>query len=511
MNQPFRQNLYEEFLEDIAQELDISESRYEAAERAYKSVGQWLERPDSSLRSARPVVHVQGSVALGLAVKPVTDEDHHDVDAVCELSVSKAAYTQQQLKEALGYELALYAKAQNMNEEPERRNRCWTLNYADEAQFHLDTLPAIPDGQAASQVLAKAGVSNQWASTSIAITDERHPDFRKISGNWQRSNPRGYAAWFRSRQQIAFDRLRKAMASRVLAKVENIPEYKVKTPLQAAIQILKRHRDIWGLSHPQRRPISIILTTLAAHAYQQEVTIGATLTRVLADMDRYIESRGNLPWIGNPSDPLENFADKWVYEPDRAQAFFEWLQAAREDFRTAANLSDRDVLITVLSARLGERSVRVAAKKRIAPQSVVFRISRGLRELMAAPHRTKASWPVMITGNVSIVETVVSRKGFRDKKIGSDGPVLPKDVSLRFVARSDVDGPYRVYWQVVNTGSQAQKANGLRGNFEERAPERGQLTKQESTLYSGTHSIQCFIVKNGILVAQSEPFIVNII
>ncbi len=510
MNQIFRPNLYEELLEDLAEELDISESRYEAAERAYKSVGEWLERPQSTLRHARPIIHVQGSVALGLAVKPVTDEDHHDVDAVCELTVAKHAHTQQQLKEALGHELTLYTKAYNMNEKPERRNRCWTLNYADEAQFHLDTLPAVPDAHMAYQIYAKHGISNPWASTSIAITDERHPEFRRISQNWLRSNPRGYAAWFRSRQQVAFNSRRKSMADRIHAKVEEIPDYKVKTPLQAAIQILKRHRDVWGQSHPERRPISIILTTLAAKAYQQESTIGGTIARILADMDRYIEGRGNVAWIGNPSDPLENFADKWITEPDRERAFHDWLRAAREDFSTAARLSDRDMLITIFSTRLGERSVRVAAKKRVAPYSVVTMLSRGLRDLMYAPHRAKATWPMMLTGNVKIT-AYVSRHGFREKRITNDGAVQPKNASLRFEAETNIEGAFKIYWQIVNTGAQARLANGLRGTFEELVPERGKLTKREGTLYSGTHSIQCFIVKNGFVVAQSDPFVVNII
>lgn len=78
------------------------------------------------------------------------------------------------------------------------------------------------------------------------------------------------------------------------------------------------------------------------------------------------------------------------------------------------------------------------------------------------------------------------------------------------MAKTDITGPYRVYWQVVNTGCEAIRANCLRGSFEEQPPQRGQLTRTESTLYSGSHSIECFIVKDGNLLARSEPFIVSI-
>jgi hypothetical protein len=66
-----------------------------------------------------------------------------------------------------------------------------------------------------------------------------------------------------------------------------------------------------------------------------------------------------------------------------------------------------------------------------------------------------------------------------------------------------------VYWQIVNTGQQARDARGLRGEFEE-VVVRGHLKREESTRYMGTHSIECFIVKNNYCVAKSGAFVVNI-
>lgn len=510
MNQLFRISIIEQLLEDIVAELEIPESRYEEAERAYKSVAEWLDRPESSLRGAKPKIYVHGSFALGLATKPVSEDEDYDVDAVCELLLSKAAVTQQAVKEALGNELRLYVRAKNMSEPPERRNRCWTLHYADDAQFHLDTLPAFPDADTARAAYQRLGITNPWVSTALAITDERHPQFKVLSLAWLRSNPRGFAAWFRSRMGLIFEQKRRELAARARASVEEIPEYKVKTPLQAAIQILKRHRDIWALDQPDRKPISIILTTLSGHAYQQEASISEALFRILLDMDRYIERRNGTVWIANPSDPLENFADRWRLEPDRERAFYEWLDSARQDFHRAAAMADRGQLVELLSARLGERMVRAAAAKRVATPGLLAKISRGLRELFHAPHKQEPQWPSLPMGEARIVEAVAQRDGFRPKRIHSDGPPLAKDYSLRFVAQTDVQKPYRIYWQIVNTGTDATRAGQLRGQFEERFLERGGLTKEESTLYAGIHSIQCFIIKNGYLVAQSEPFIVNI-
>lgn len=509
MSQLWRPNLLEELLEDIVEELEVPQSRYEAADRAYTSVGQWLERPESSLRTLKPVVHVQGSFALGLAIKPATDSDEYDVDAVCELLGSKGTFTQQQLKDALGRELRLYADAHNMSEKPERKNRCWALNYAEEAQFHLDALPALRDGPAAVKAYAALRLSNPYAATSIAITDERHPQFRVVTDAWQRSNPRGYADWFRSRQRVILEARRLKVAARLQAKVEQIPDYKVKTPLQTAIQILKRHRDIWCLSNVNCKPISIILTTLATHAYQQEMTTSAALARILADMDRFILRHNGHAWIANPSDPLENFADKWALDAKLEAGFHTWLTAARKDFAAAAKAGQEE-LIQLLAKSLGDRVVRVAAKKRIAGAGVVTRLSSALKSIFSAPHRQVPPWPARIAGQVTIANVTVATDGFRPKQVASDGPALPKNSSLTFVARTDIQGPYRVYWQVVNTGHEATRANCLRGRFEEQPPQRGQLTRIETTLYGGSHSIECFVVRSGCLVARSEPFIVNI-
>ncbi len=512
MNQLLRIKIIDDLLEDIVAELEIPESRYEEAERAYTSVAEWLDRPESSLRTAKPRIYVHGSFALGTATKPVNEDEEYDVDAVCELRLSKAHVTQKAVKDALGHELALYVRAKKMNKQPERRNRCWTLHYADDAQFHLDTLPAIPDGDTVVALYRRLGMSNPFVSTSLAIPDERHPEFARVSVAWLRSNPRGFAAWFRMRMGGVFEQKRRELAMKARASVEQIPDYQVKTPLQSAIQILKRHRDIWAFdqTEPDHKPISIILTTLAAHTYRQETSIADALFGILADMDGYIERRNGVAWIANPSDPLENFADRWQLEPAREIAFYDWLAAARHDFQRAAAMTERGQIIELLSVRLGERVVRAAAGKRVATPSLLATISRRFRELFRAPHRAEPVWPARLYGTARIVEATAKRDGFRPRRINSDGPPLAKGHDLTFTARSDIPKPYRIYWQIVNTGAEATRAGQLRGNFEERFLERGGLTKNESTFYEGLHSIQCFIVKDGHLVAQSEPFLLNI-
>jgi hypothetical protein len=51
---------------------------------------------------------------------------------------------------------------------------------------------------------------------------------------------------------------------------EDVPTYELKTPLQRAIQLLKRHRDVMFVDNLDVAPISMILTNLAGHAYGGE-------------------------------------------------------------------------------------------------------------------------------------------------------------------------------------------------------------------------------------------------
>ena len=355
----------EDFLADLEAELEVPESRYEAAERSYHSVGDWLHRLGSRVSAYDPQVYVQGSFRLGTAIKPLTADDEYDVDAVCELrGFSNRMGTQQHLKQLLGSELKAYVNAQAMKKSIEERRRCWTLHYSDGAQFHLDLVPALPNSDQQIALLKAAGSSLELAETAIAITDNEHIKYRVMTDDWPRSNPKGYSEWFLRRIAVIFNKRRQAIALNAKASVESIPDYKVRTPLQAAIKILKRHRDIMFAGDRTDAPISIIITTLAAHAYHGEESISAALAGILADMDKYIVVKNGVCFISNPSDPLENFADKWVKHPERKAAFFEWLERARTDFSSARQAVKREDIGQSLASSMGTELVERSLDRR---------------------------------------------------------------------------------------------------------------------------------------------------
>ena len=362
MNYALRTKLNES-LEKISELLDISESCYKQAVERYQAIGNWLAREESTIAKYNPNIYPQGSFLLGTIIKPITDVEDYDIDLVCELDLKKKEVSQKQLKEIVGSEVKKYAEANNMKHPPTEGNRCWTLEYADGAQFHMDILPALPDHESFRLFLESKGFSPIWTEFAVAITDKRHKNYEKIDEDWLRSNPKGYAMWFKERMKIQFERQRRLLAESIKANIEDVPEYKIKTPLQRAIQILKRHRDIMFVDDQDNKPISIIITTLAAHAYNNEDNLLDALIRIVDGMPEYIQNRQGIPWIPNPVNPTENFADKWVEKPKLKENFEQWLNKVKADLEALLSSHDLHDIIEGLKPKFGDRIVNKVASE----------------------------------------------------------------------------------------------------------------------------------------------------
>ncbi len=350
-----RRNEFRQFLQGLAEALDISDTQYEAAVKHYEAVGDWLNKEDSLISVHDPHIFPQGSFRLGTMIKPINDADRYDIDLVCELKrLCKERVTQKQLKDMVGDRLKANERYRKMLEE---KNRCWRLHYADSAHFHMDILPAIPDHEING--IART-IGANLAASAILITDR---GFRE----WQCSNPVGYAEWFKERMHVQFNAKRMLLAESLRASVEDVPEYKVKTPLQLSIQILKRHRDIVFAKDLDDRPISIIISTLAARAYNNEAGLLDALQNIVNKMPSLIErdEQGNAR-ITNPVNPLENFADKWKKYPQRENKFRHWLQEVLSNLDAALRAESLHDMTEGLKPRFGDRIVNEAASKKFS-------------------------------------------------------------------------------------------------------------------------------------------------
>jgi hypothetical protein len=358
-----RKNQFSLMLEQLANSLDISEARFKEAEDRYQAVGKFLERDESIVAKYIPVIYTQGSFRLGTVIKPVTDAEEYDLDLVCQLNLAKNQISQKQLKEIIGFEIKGYAKSNNMKSPAEEGKRCWTLHYSDGAQFHMDILPCIPDSEIFREMLRVRGIPSSISDHAIAITDNTMPNYADINREWPRSNPKGYAEWFKNRMKIQFESRRFNVAKSINAKAEDVPEYKVKTTLQRSIQLLKRHRDIMFQYNPDDKPISMIITTLAAHAYNNEADLYDALNAIIHGMPNFIFSKDDSPWIPNPVNPDENFADKWKEHPEREENFRKWIKQVYLDLEASYQTRYFQDMLDELKPKFGDRLVNHAAAK----------------------------------------------------------------------------------------------------------------------------------------------------
>ena len=313
-------------LESICEELDISKSQYEDAKKKYKAVGEWMAEEDTLLFQYRPEIYPQGSMRLGTAVKPL-DSDEFDVDLVCELQVSSSA-DQSEVKDIVGRRLAEHETYKKMRQE---KNRCWRLDYA--GQFHMDILPAIPD--------ATKG------NCCLLVPDS---DLKE----WSPSNPKGYADWFKNRMRV----IRTAMLE-AKANVEDMPDNDyLRTPLQRVVQILKRQRDIAFKNNKDNAPISIVITTLAAKAYNNEADLYDALQNIIQGMTDQVDMVDGLPCVFNPTNPEENFAEKWISNPERYFAFRKWLQGIQNELLPIIQMNNMPLIQESLAPLLGDSVVK---------------------------------------------------------------------------------------------------------------------------------------------------------
>jgi hypothetical protein len=296
-------------LENIVGDLDIPDEVYEDAVIKYTDIAEFLSADDSSLKKYSPDLFPQGSFRLGTVVMPQGRHGEYDIDLVCKLDIKKESISQADLKKLVGDRLEQHDKLDG-TVKPSRR--CWVIEYdnIDNCAFHMDVLPSIPNREAPPE--------------GILLTDTELT-------RWQHSNPKEYANWFFKQMEIVLRKKKQLILDEATASIEDVPEWKVKTPLQRAVQILKRHRDIY-FGKSENRPVSIIITTLAARAYQGEENTYDAIRKILSKMKGVIQFSNGKGIILNPVEPGENFADKWNEYPARRIAFFAWLDKAIADF-----------------------------------------------------------------------------------------------------------------------------------------------------------------------------------
>lgn len=349
---------FSSIFDDMGKSLDISQSQYETITKSYQAVGKWLSE-GALINALKPEIRPQGSFMLGTAIKPINENDDIDIDLVCELQNKPLSWTQYDLKQAIGNRIKENTQYSQMLEKQNGGRRCWTLLYRQNAeakeQYHLDILPCIVSSN--YNIILENAFSNNvtdYESMAIRITDNESDDYQTSTDvdTWLKSNPFGFAQWFFQRSTQNQTKLFSIQDS-----IQPVPKFQnSKYPLQRIVQILKRHRDIM-FNGDEHKPISIIITTLAAKAYKGEANILEGLYNVVHSMKNHIECRNGIFWVANPVNAKENFADKWEEEPKKKANFLNWILKVQADVDAIVSSKDMFSIQSCLEKPFGKELI----------------------------------------------------------------------------------------------------------------------------------------------------------
>lgn len=113
-------------------------------------------------------------------------------------------------------------------------------------------------------------------------------------------------------------------------------------------------------------------------------------------------------------------------------------------------------------------------------------------------------YPIDIRYNLDI-DCEVSQNGQVEtllRKLLSRTMKLPPKRSLAFkVINIDVPKPFEIKWKILNRGDTAKQRDCIRGQI---VSDGGSMQRVETTNFEGDHIVECYAVKNGVVVAKDR-------
>mgnify|MGYP000990770245 CR=1 FL=1 len=295
----------DDLLARAAENLQLDKTRREKIESSYKAIQDVLDNDQVYFHSKNFEIYPQGSVRIGTTVKPIAANEF-DLDIV--LHIKDNVYEQTDPMKVFNELKRVLQENGNYKDKVKPKTRCVRLNYTGD--YHMDILPGCQH--------------NVYNDDKIVIPDR---ELKK----WLISNPRGYAKWFLGKaESVKQTLLEKAYAA------EEIPsdEFATKKPLQRAVQIIKRYRDLFFEKSPDYATPSIVITTLAGQLYQNQDSIFETIDNIITQIYGKVNlSRTKRIKVLNPVDNEEDFTDKWEREPKYYTEFIRFTEALYQSWQ----------------------------------------------------------------------------------------------------------------------------------------------------------------------------------
>lgn len=452
----------DDFKEFLSEEVNLNQTRIDRLEQSAGAIEDFLSNHDTFKDIFLGVIPA-GSWAHHTIIRPVAENDEFDADLL--LYIKECADWQP--KDYLENLWSAFRSSDRYKSKAQRKTRCVRINY--DGDFHIDVVP----------YLERAG--------SHYITNRLTPEG---VGSFEKSDPEKFTAWIDERQ-----RLTNGHFIKVVRLVKYLRDFKNTFECKSIILM-----TLLG------KQVNAVEAEYSSELYTDIPTTLVTLLEKLAD-----DLPDTMPAVMDPAETGENFsdryADSWNYSNFRACMinYAKRVQSAYEE-------EDRDTSITKWRDIFGDEFKPDTLKRKALIESYAASVPCAGEQFIDQPPykfpmRIDPRFYARITGRVTGFANgqFTQRNGFRQFELAKQGNFVPKNRSLRFTVTTNIQEPYNVYWKVRNGGAEANSIQQLRGEISE---DQGNRQKTETTSYAGRHYVECYIVKQGIVVARDRQSVI---
>lgn len=170
------------------------------------------------------------------------------------------------------------------------------------------------------------------------------------------------------------------------------------------------------------------------------------------------------------------------FQPKAKRAYNRCLEAIANEGKASANKKWREVFGT----------------------AVPLKASESARSFDDTEEFIEQKYPVDVQYTLAI-DCTVTQDGWRPaslREILQARSLLRPNKELDFaITECNVPGPYDVRWKVLNQGDEAERRNRIRGQIVASNRTSG---RHERTEFRGDHLVECYIVKDGSVVARDR-------
>jgi len=463
---------FDEFMKDV---VNLNQTRIDEAKTKSDSIESFIK--DNVILSPMVTdIMPQGSYKHKTIIKPQWEDGEFDVDLMVVMK-------EQAWREPKDYLSKISDEFKNSGTYKDKVNnrgktRCVTIDYVWE--FHIDVVPC------------------KKTDNVYEIMNKKENVFEQTDGN-------GYAEWFEKQNKITWWMLKRV------------------------IRLLKYLRDTG-----QFQLKSVILTTLLAKRIIESdslyVDLPTAFSSIVGLLNRYLEINPLLLTVdlSNPALSSEKFTrniDQTIYdefrtyiadlnqkiqsaiaEDDKAKSMEKWRWILGADFGYEDDknaISKAFSMVTLNHVKPISWIVswwESSTLQDIRIDCFTYKVNNKLYESQS--YKTNTLWEALY----KLASWTWNLKKLRTYSSGTWN--LPKRILMRFTAKNLPADYDKIYRQVVNTWAEAKSQNSLRWDFEENHINKIQI--YEETAYSWHHRVQCFVVKNNMIIAKSEKFYVKI-